>query len=261
MKTNLVHSVATRQARGAAKRRALLRWLRDFGVTSVPHVMYLWGMASRSSCLKGLRAMEREELVSLETLTALGRSSLLVSLTPHGLALSFDEGEPFEDRPTVNVSTVSLFTLQHRWDVQTARLQAEAAGWLGWVTEGRFSVSSSNDYRPDGLVVRPDGARVALELERSIKSKKRYATGPDPLIRRHLLHILDQRYDLVHYVSPTPELAARLSRLFDSVATVKDSRRQPHAFAGTARRARFEFHHLAAWPPPSSSDLGRSVNE
>lgn len=240
---NLIHSPAARAVRAADKRRRFLRWLRDFTWTTVPVAQAVLRLKSRPNALKTVRQMEKEDLITVHALPVVeGREVLIIGLAPGGLLWSHDEDEPYQERPLFEPARVTLFTLQHRVDIQTARLQAEGAGWKEWTTE--YCLPKEWEYKPDGVVTSSSGIRVAVEVERNPKWGKRYRA----LIRSHLGQIKEGRYEAVHYVCPPPGLAPRLSNFFDGVEVIENRRKEKVSFAGGPLRDRFQFYNLKEWP-------------
>ncbi|POK28399.1 replication-relaxation family protein, partial [Klebsiella pneumoniae] len=73
-----------------------------------------------------------------------GRQVSVWGLTPHGVAISFDEDEPLADVIPFQPSRVSAALLPHRLAVQSLRLDMEARGATGWRILHRLSLKGMN---------------------------------------------------------------------------------------------------------------------
>lgn len=135
-------------------------------------------------------------------------------------------------------------TIQHYLDTQRARLAAEHAGWTAWIPGNRLAKNIKK--RPDAVATHPSGHRVAIEIERSIKTIKRY----EAIFAAYLQMIKAGDYAMVHYVCPDATFAPRLSRLFQLIQAVPVvGERVPIT---DKHRARFPVYALQNWPPVAS---------
>lgn len=211
MNNSLIKDPAERLVRRDEKRRAILRFLRDETWSTADVLGLVAGIGTRQGIHKTLTAMERDELVKRHKLPIAGRVDLTCwGITPHGVGMSHDAGEDFEDRPSFEPSRLALSRVPHQLDLQRARLVAEAHGWTDWVRGERLGFKV--ECRPDAVATDPAGNRVAIEVERTIKTRKRYQT----IITEHLKQRQAGHWKFVLYLSP-PGLAPRLQSMFHSV--------------------------------------------
>jgi hypothetical protein len=232
-----------RMARAGAKRNMLLDFLADETWTTQQIVERLL-RCTRWTASRTLQAAERDKLVRVEKV---GRYTLY-GITGAGIA----ETDKIT-MPEYEFGHVREHLIEHTLGVQHARVEAEALGWTNWTPARRInSRPDEGDRRkalmksgvklPDALVTRPDGRKVAIEIERTVKSRRRYGG----VIANHITAILQKRYDLVHYISPDGK-AGTLKRIFDSIATVRiDSQVKQLT---DAQRSRFRFYDIGDWPP------------
>lgn len=205
----LISSPAERAERAARKRWLVLRFLRDETWSELGILERVMGLKAREAAHRTLVKMEQENLIKRRTVSFVARMSLTVwGITPHGLAHAWDKHEPYEDRPHFEPSKLALSRVQHHLTLQQVRLSMENAGWREWFKgEGLgFKVK----IRPDAVALRPDGLRVAIEVELTVKTRKRY----QEIVRNHLMLIRQGGWDAVLYLSDS---ALRLQRLFDSI--------------------------------------------
>lgn len=230
----LMRSPADRAQRVQQKQDAVLRWLRD-ETWSTPEVLsQVMGLTARSGAYRTLAMMERAELVRGASVPIFkGVEQKIIGITAHGLAHAFASDEAYEQRPTFEPSKVKLTTLQHELDIQTLRLRARRAGWHAWLPGTRLGAAMPDMKRPDAVVHSPDGRVVAIEVERTIKTLKRY----EVLMAQYFQIIAKGQYARVIWLCPTPDLANRLRRILQTIQTVP--------VAGT--RLRLEERHANLW--------------
>lgn len=195
----------------------MLRWLRD-EIWSTPEVLgKIMGLTARQGVYQTLAKMERDGYLASADITIFKKSTQrIVGITAHGLAFAFDADEPFEKRPTFEPSKVKLSTLQHESDIQLLRVQAERAGWKNWTPGARLGASQAGN-RPDAIVLDLQMRVVAVEVERTIKTTKRY----ENILSQYLQAIAKGEYGRIAWVCPTEDLlAARLRRIVSSISSV-----------------------------------------
>lgn len=76
--------------------------------------------------------------------------------------------EALQVRPHFEPSKLAPVSVAHHLDIQMARLQAERQGWTGWVPGDRLPAGLV--MRPDAVAVDPQGNRIAIEIERHVKT-------------------------------------------------------------------------------------------
>lgn len=110
-------------------------------------------------------------------------------------------------------------TLEHRLLNQRIRLALEEKGGTGWLNGDRGAFMARYPgvrHRPDGIITLSSGAIVAVETERSLKTRARYIN----IINSHLAASDAGRWHYAMYVMPDDKTRVSLSRLFDSIRTV-----------------------------------------
>ncbi len=236
----LISDPKARAEATANKRRAVLRFLRD-ETWSVPDVLaQVAGITSRQGIHSTLKAMERDDLVKYHSLPIAGRRDLPIwGITSHGLAFSWDEAEEIEDRPRFEPSRLSLSRVPHQIDLQRARLAAEAAGWTDWQRGERLGFNPP--IRPDALVTTAKGVRVAIEVERTIKTRQRY----QQILGSHLEAIRAQHWLGVIYLTPEG-MADRLRRFVEAVPYILENGERKEL--NESHRRRFRFLELSQFP-------------
>lgn len=208
---SLVRSYKQRQRLMEQKQSRLLGFLRSETWTIAEIVAVVLG-CTRPAGHKTLNQMQARGLVQSHRVPELGLS--LWGVTPMGLAYAWGEDEAMEQRPYFEPSKVALSTIHHHLDIQRARLRCEAEGWRNWIPGTQLPLKAPK--RPDAIVTSPKGSKVAVEVERTIKTLRRYKS----IWAGYLRLIKEGRYDAVHYICPDEVFAQRLTRVFGLITEV-----------------------------------------
>ena len=237
----LINSYQQRCARAQSKREIVLRFLRDETWSNLTNLTGALGL-SEPAAFKTVCQMERDGFLLRFKVTALRLS--LWGVTPQGLAFAWGDDEPMQIRPYFEPSKLSVMTIAHYLDIQRARLIAERAGWTNWIPGNRLPKDIKK--RPDAIATNPEGQIVAIELERSIKTLKRY----EAIFAIYLQMMKRDEYAKVHYVCPDASFAPRLLRMFELIKSVPVAGERVHITE--KHRARFPVYAMDNWPPELS---------
>lgn len=215
--TTLIASPEDRAARIASKRHALLRYLRKNYYTTAEIAGLVMGITSRQGVHTSLAAMERDDFLRRQTVDANGRRWTLWGITAHGQALAFNPntGEQPESK-YFEPGRVGLTVLAHTLDLQRISIQVERSGWTDWQLGDRLEKWQAEVSRPDALATSPQGNRVAIECERTIKTVKRY----EVVLAERLQAIKRGQFQRCVWLCPTHELAKRLQTIMTSIKDV-----------------------------------------
>jgi hypothetical protein len=222
-------------ARAEAKQQLVLDFLSSGEVwTTGPLLSQLLGLSARRAQALAAR-MERDSLLKAVKIEGFGKLQFAWGITPTGLAFSEHAAADcprFESLPSPQF-------MAHHLDTQRCRLQAEACGWA-W-EPGKLLYNKDFQKVPDALATSPTGERVAIEIERTIKTPLRY----QQVIPAALKDIKAGRYARVQYISPQGRADA-VFRALHRVAVVKVG---GESVSLTPQHwARFSFANLADWP-------------
>lgn len=204
------HSHADRMAAQATKRRRLLAWLRLEIWTTPAIAGDVMGVTDRRTIRDTLAAMSRDGLIALDEIEIpLGVLKVLgITMDGQSAAAGLERdmiGSAYER------GRIGLTVLDHTLDLQTLKLSCLRAGWKNWNKPD--SKKWGKAYRPDAIAVTPDGVVVCIECERTIKTKKRYAT----IFSNHVTGLGKKAFSHVIYAAPTPEKARNIERLLRSI--------------------------------------------
>ena len=198
------------QERAHEKHKLLLNFLAGGEVWTTVEVAAILLRCSRQSALRTLQSMQHQGLVKFD---AIDRGLKLWGVTNHGIGLA---GHPSPSLREFEVGKTNHRYITHHVQTQLTRLNAELAGWRDW-TPDKILYSPGNNHRlkkiPDALTTRPDGKRIAVEIELFIKSKKRLAE----IVAAYLIQIKDGHHDLVCYVTPHPDALRRALAALDEI--------------------------------------------
>jgi DNA-binding MarR family transcriptional regulator len=200
-----------RAARALEKRRALLRFLREELYTSPQVAAELLGVEARAARAT-VSALERDGLVKrhpIELGDGLSRF-WVIGITPRGQSMAFDPAtENVIDR-SFEPARFSLVTLKHTMAVQRARIQAVNTGKVKqWVSGDRLAAVKKGIKKPDAVCLTTSGQRIAVEVERSVKSPKAYRD----VLTGHLTAMHQGKWSRVIWTCPDTTTRDRVQRL------------------------------------------------
>ena len=191
-----------------------------------------------------LKAMVRDGLLRCMELPTGHKMQMIYGLTPHAAALASDFAAG-EIVTYFEPGKVSCWTLEHALCIQKLRLQLESEGWTDWQSDRQCRREGQKEAWlkvPDALATNPQGERVAIEVERSYKSLKRY---PD-ILSSYLQMIRAGRLNKVHYYCVGSVTAKKMRDIFNSIKKIKI---QGQDIALEVRHyQQFEFYDFSTTP-------------
>lgn len=214
----LLQDKAQQAKRIAEKRRLIIQWLKSELYSSADILSAVIGLKGQGAH-NTLKAMERDGLLRSEQLPTGSKMQQIYGLTPHAAALESDIALG-NIVPYFESSKVSPWTLQHSLSIQKLRLQLEADGWQNWASDRdcrRLGQAEKWLKVPDSIAVSPDGQRVAIEVERSFKTLKRY---PD-IMAAYLQAIKQGQFAGVDYWCVGSVTATKMQEIFYSIKQIK----------------------------------------
>ena len=234
----LIKSYEERQSRIQHKKKIILKYLRDETWSNSYNLARVLCVTD-TAIYKTLAKLERQKLLKSYYVEDL--KFKIWGITQMGLLYSWNENEVMESRYSFEISKVKPVMIQHHLDLQRARFKAEATGWKNWLPGNQL---------PKGITKRPDAVaeayvnkKIAIELERTIKTKKRY----EVIFSIYLQAIKRGEYHSIHYVCPDADFAARMKRMFLLIKSVPVAGERVQI--NEKHRARFPVYSLEQWPP------------
>ncbi|HVB66216.1 MAG TPA: MobC family replication-relaxation protein [Candidatus Acidoferrales bacterium] len=207
-----------RQEQIARKRRVVLRWMREYTWTHTDVLQALLRYSSRRAVEVTLKKMERDGLIKSAIIKVVySRSVRLWGLTHNGMHYAFDSNEPLESIAVFEPSKVAASRLEHDLDIQMLHARTIQIGWKYWKpgTLLAETLSAQALKIPDAVAMNSTGEIVALEIERTLKSTKRYQELLVSYLRGRKLGL----WERILYLSPNSTLVARIERAFHNIKT------------------------------------------
>jgi hypothetical protein len=213
----LISNHAERSLRAASNRSRVLSFLRTELFSTAEILGKVVGFDSRQAIHKLLQRLEDAGEIRRHPVGTLGGRVVIWGITAHGQACAFDpDNEPLI-AATFEPSRFSEITMRHNLDIQHLRVVAGKCGWTEWQNGDRMGVAPKDGKRPDALAASPTGKRVALEVERTMKTTKRY----EIVLVQYLKLLKADELDLVVWASPTEDFSRRLRSIITSIQTVR----------------------------------------
>lgn len=216
--SNLISSKAERGRIKAEKQSKVLSFLLEERFSTAAVLALLLKMTT-NGMQRTLRKMENVELIKAYTVDfELSSWNLKIwGLTPKGALLAADMDE---DLNFFEVGRTKPITIAHSLALQRVKVISLSHGWKQWESSSKM-LKKANESRsiwiqvPDAVACSPKSRKVAFELERTVKTPKRYVD----ILANYAEMIAMGTIDEVIYVCPE-KLAPRLERLFHRIEKI-----------------------------------------
>ncbi|MFT5716486.1 MAG: hypothetical protein ACI9T7_000662 [Oleiphilaceae bacterium] len=232
----LIKSFNERCQRQEAKQRKLLGFFRDEIWTSAYNTSLLMG-CSLSAAYKSLKQMELRGFLHCHTIEEINLK--VWGVTANGLFNAWDN-EELKQRTSFQPSKINALFVKHHLDLQIIMLNSTRAGYTHWIN-GKL-LPKEIKQRPDAVVKDVCGYQVAVEYERTVKSRKRY----EIIFSKYLQAIKQGEYSYVQYVCPDDAFASRLNKLFASIASVPVANQR--VTLTDKHRSKIRISSIPKWP-------------
>lgn len=241
---NLLASPLERLTRAREKQQRILRFLRQEIWSSQDILGMVMGIQSRTTIYKNLVRFECDGLLKKHTITGLGGGTVaLWGITSHGQAMAFDPATETPISAYFEPGKVAEVTVKHALDLQRLRVIAESSGWHGWVNGDRLEDLLKGGKRPDAVAISPDGMKTAIEIERTIKTTKRY----EQVLSSYLMALKAGQVHQVVWLTPTIDTALRLQAIVFSIRSVS-IQKQRFPIDPEKHHSRLFFKDYSSWP-------------
>lgn len=246
----LISNYQERSRRAQEKKTEVLRFLRDEIWTMTDVISKLLGIGYPAS-LALLKRMKEEGLINSEErfiqINQRVRRAILYGITSKGLAYAWHLDEEPESRNPWEPSKTNVLFVPHQIETQLTRLKALSAGWSEW-SPSRCLMGLGLPKIPDAEAVSPEGSHVAIEIEREIKSDKRYQAIIGAYISQFKK---DGRWERIDYVCPSEDFAQRLVRIFIRLKVLRLETPRLPSKVGPLQQVhldKFRFYQKENWP-------------
>lgn len=214
--SNLISSKVERDRIRAEKEAKILSFLLEERFSTALILAQLLNMTTNGA-QRILKRMDESELIKSHTvdfeLSAWNQK--IWGLTPTGTLLATDDDVNFFE-----VGRVKPVTMAHNLALQRVKVVALGHGWSEWESSSKM-LQNANMNRstwlqiPDAVAVSPQGRKIAIELERTVKTPRRYVE----ILANYAEMISSEVIAEVIYICPD-HLAKRLERLFHRIEKI-----------------------------------------
>ena len=252
----LPRSLAYQQSR--RKAREVLSFLRVPLYSTVPILAQVMGVRHRPTVHTTLVRLENAGLIRRATLSYGVTRLTLWGITAAGQQYIAPSGQE-PNQLTFNVSKVSIPRLEHNLAIQQTHIYLQNHGWTHFTycdheTKAKLNKAESKyNVRPDLTALDPQGRRVAIECELSLKSPNRYK---DNVIPGHIRHLNADEYDYVLWVTNTPDDQQTLHQSLTARIQELKQEQRLHLSRSFAEYKMFQFDNFATWLKPDGLSHG-----
>jgi len=213
-----IHSYKLRQERKVEKQNLILDFLLRHTWTIPDIVRILINVKSIQAATKTLERMKKDGLIKdFEYKNGTSRLHRVWGITRQGQVYASNINESAKVGKCFEPSKVSIQSIPHALDIQYMYLTAINAGYSDWVNGSALGYKKKLMRIPDAISVSNNNIRVAFEIERTVKSTKRYRE----ILLSHLIEITkNDSWDLVAYLCPDEKLVTRITNIFRRIEHV-----------------------------------------
>ena len=216
--SNLISSKVERDRVRTEKERKILFFLLEERFSITPVLAQLLKMTPNGT-QRILNRMEAQEMIKAHTIDfeLSAWSQKIWGLTPKGLLLVNDKNESIK---FFEVGRIKPITIMHSIALQRAKAIALGYGWSKWISSSKM-LQNANLSRltwlqvPDAVAISPKGRKIAIELERTVKTPKRYVE----ILANYAEMLASNIVAEVIYICPE-NIAKRLERLFHRIEKI-----------------------------------------
>ncbi|MEG3132370.1 MobC family replication-relaxation protein [Rouxiella sp. T17] len=233
----LISDKAERDRRSREKVMTLLMFLKQETYSDFSVLKFLFEFKSDRPLYRLLAKVEKLGLIQKHVHSSRAGKISIWGITQEGLAaviLEVDNIFP----PRFEPSKLKGWTLDHHLDNQLVHLTLSKKGCTDWINGDRntFLTQFKVKHRPDGVITLPNGKRIAIETERSLKTKARY----QQIIASHLKARTENLWFYVFYIVPDEQKKRALMLLFDNIKYVVENGQ--HVVLEAKHRGVFRFY-------------------
>lgn len=215
-----IHDKVKQSERIEEKQNIVLGFLANEMFSTSEILGQLLGL-SRTATFKTLKSMEKQDLVRLHhieyELAQRGKQTIW-GLTPKGALLATDLDNFQID--FYEAGRIATSTMAHSLAIQRVKVAGHTKGWTDWISSRKLKQIAAKDKAkwkqiPDALGTSLDGKVIAFEVEKTVKTPKRYQA----ILGNYAKMFLDKTVDQVFYICPE-NIVKRLERLFSNIETL-----------------------------------------
>lgn len=204
-------------ARSREKMGNVLRFLKEDTYTDLANLMLLLDFKAPPPLYRVLTKLINMGLIEKHVIESRFGNITLWGITMDGLAVVIKPDDVVFP-PRFKPWTLTGWVLEHHLDTQRARLILEKRGATHWINGDRnnFLNQFAVKQRPDGVVTLPNGKRIAVEMERNLKTQRRYQA----IMSSHLQAWSGNIWTAVFYILPSKQKKIALMKIFETTQFV-----------------------------------------
>ena len=234
----LISNYSERKKLNERKIGLILSFLRD-ETWSTPFIISMLLDLSLASAYKTLNSLVKKNLLIKYNVEDIRQ--VIYGITTLGLMESWNYTKKLPERRTYfQPSKIKAVMVSHHLMLQQSRLNAEKIGWSEWVPAKLLPKDIPK--KPDAVVKSLSDETIAVELERSMKTQKRY----EAIWSIYLQAIKRGDYDAVHYIVPNQRFQTSLSRMFSLIKFIPVGGNRVKI--DDKHRAKFRVLAINDWP-------------
>ncbi|KGT86302.1 molybdopterin-guanine dinucleotide biosynthesis protein MobC [Erwinia typographi] len=230
---------SARKTRNNEKITQLLNFLKEETWSDLATMKQLFQYQADRPLHRLLEKVEGMGLIQKHVFKSRLGNLALWGITQDGIAVVINpDDKVFPSR--FEPSKLKGWNIDHHLDNQLVRLILEQKGATDWINGDRSNFLSRFNvrHRPDGLITLPNGRQIAIETERSLKTKARY----QQIIASHLKARTESQWFYVFYIVPDDQKKRALLLLFDTIKHVIENNQ--HVTLEAKHRNVFRFYTM-----------------
>ena len=206
-----------RAERNSEKQKLVLDFLKQENYTNIKNLMLLMEYKSVRPLEILLKKMHEKKDITKHIYTDQVTKQSLWGITDQGL-IKCTEPTDTADFQHFEPSKIKTWTMIHHLMNQEVRIYLERNGWSHWQNADRYTFRKKYPvpHRPDALIIAPNGHTIAIETERTLKTKPRY----QEILKSHLLAKKNKYWSKVIYVVPDSKTKIALTNRFNNITYV-----------------------------------------
>ena len=206
-----------RGERSTEKQALVLAFLKQETYSDITNLMLLLNYKKRQPLDRLLQKMKRYGFIEKFEYGFRDIKIKVWGITIEGMTETVNLNDT-EDFQHFEPSKIKTWTMVHHLMNQEVRIYLERNGWNHWQNADRYLFRKKYPvpHRPDALIIAPNGHTIAIETERTLKTKPRY----QEILKSHLLAKKNKYWSKVIYVVPDIKTKIALTNRFNNIAYV-----------------------------------------
>lgn len=227
-------------ARNKEKQALVLAHLREYTYSTLDVLCDVVSVKTSGGVSRLIQKLERLGLVKHKLLSlGAGQPIKVIGLTELGMGEAVNNlpDDDLRDRPLFRPDRVKLIQLAHTMATQRAAIQFTRRGYR--VMSGTALRGFGQKGKVPDLVMRRDGETVAVEVELTVKSKKRYVD----LMASYIDAFKLNKYETIIFVADSDAVLNRLKKRFSELTTEKEFFRTVRLPGGGTKLVPYKIDH------------------